>query len=40
MVVEVKTAARIVDLGLTDYAAAYALQLRLVEKRRSGTVCR
>lgn len=31
-------AARVVDLGLTDYAAAYALQLELVEKRRSGTV--
>lgn len=30
--------ARIVDLGLTDYAAAYALQLELVEKRRNGTV--
>jgi lipoyl(octanoyl) transferase len=37
-VVEVKTAARIVDLGLTDYAAAYDLQLRLVEKRRNGSV--
>lgn len=32
----VKKAARIVDLGLTDYAAAYALQLDLVERRRSG----
>ncbi len=32
----VKRAARIVDLGLTDYAAAYALQLDLVERRRSG----
>ena len=31
-------AARVVDLGVTDYAAAYALQLELVEKRRSGTV--
>jgi lipoyl(octanoyl) transferase len=37
-VAPVKTAARLVDLGLTDYAAAYALQLELVEKRRSGTV--
>jgi lipoyl(octanoyl) transferase len=37
-VVDQKTAARLVDLGLTDYAAAYALQLELVEKRRSGTV--
>jgi lipoyl(octanoyl) transferase len=37
-VVDRKTAARLVDLGLTDYAAAYALQLELVEKRRSGTV--
>ncbi len=27
-----------VDLGLVDYAAAYALQLVLVEKRRGGTV--
>ncbi len=37
--VQVKTAAaRFVDLGLTDYAAAYALQLELVEKRRSGTI--
>lgn len=34
----VKAAARVVDLGLTDYAAAYALQLALVEKRRNGTV--
>ena len=33
-----KKAARVVDLGLTDYAAAYALQLELVEKRRSGLV--
>lgn len=32
----VTRAARIVDLGLTDYAAAYALQLELVETRRSG----
>ncbi len=38
MVVQVKTAARFVELGLTDYAAAYALQLELVEKRRSGTI--
>lgn len=30
--------ARIVDLGLTDYTTAYALQLELVEKRRNGTV--
>jgi lipoyl(octanoyl) transferase len=37
-VVDRKTAARLVDLGLIDYAAAYALQLELVEKRRSGTV--
>jgi lipoyl(octanoyl) transferase len=29
-------AAALVDLGLTDYAAAYALQLDLVEKRRNG----
>ncbi len=29
-------AAALVDLGLTDYAAAYALQLALVEKRRKG----
>ncbi len=35
--VEVKKAARLLDLGLTDYAATYALQLELVEKRRSGT---
>lgn len=32
------TAARVVDLGLTDYAAAYSLQLELIERRRSGTV--
>lgn len=38
MVIPVPTAARMVDLGLVDYAAAYALQLGLVEKRRSGTV--
>lgn len=31
-----KMAAALVDLGVTDYAAAYALQLGLVEKRRSG----
>ncbi len=31
-----KLAAGIVDLGLTDYAAAYALQLALVEQRRGG----
>jgi lipoyl(octanoyl) transferase len=37
-VVQVKTVARFVDLGLTDYAAAYALQLELVEKRRRGTI--
>ena len=29
-------AAALVDLGLTDYAAAYDLQLALVEKRRKG----
>lgn len=29
-------AAALVDLGVTDYAAAYALQLGLVDKRRSG----
>lgn len=29
-------AAALVDLGLADYAAAYALQLDLVEKRRNG----
>lgn len=38
MVIPVPTAARMVDLGLVDYAAAYALQLDLVEKRRGGTV--
>ncbi len=38
MVSDVNTAARMVDLGLTDYAAAYALQLRLVEKRRNGSL--
>ena len=32
----VKEAAGLVDLGLIDYAAAYSLQLALVEKRRSG----
>ncbi len=31
-----KEAAGLVDLGPTDYAAAYCLQLALVEKRRSG----
>lgn len=31
-----QAAAGIVDLGLVDYAAAYSLQLALVEKRRSG----
>jgi len=31
-------AARLVDLGLTDYRAAYELQQRLVERRRNGTV--
>ncbi len=31
-----KVAEGIVDLGLIDYAAAYALQLALVEKRRGG----
>ncbi len=36
--VQLNTAARLVDLGMTDYAAAYALQLDLVEKRRSGTI--
>ena len=30
-------AAAMVDLGVTDYAAAYSLQLALVEKRRNGT---
>jgi lipoyl(octanoyl) transferase len=35
-VVSEKLAAGIVDLGLTDYAAAYALQLAMVEKRRGG----
>lgn len=34
---EVNKTARLLDLGLTDYSAAYALQLKLVEKRRSGT---
>lgn len=34
----VQTAARLVDLGLTDYAAAYAWQLELVKKRRCGTL--
>lgn len=38
MVISVPTAARMVDLGLVDYAAAYGLQLDLVEKRRGGTV--
>jgi len=38
MVISVPTAARMVDLGLVDYAAAYALQLDLVERRRGGTV--
>ncbi len=33
-----KKTARVVDLGMTDYAAAYALQLELVEKRRCGLV--
>jgi len=33
-----KKVARIVDLGLTNYAAAYKLQLELVKKRRNGTV--
>lgn len=31
-----KQAAGLVDLGLIDYAAAHALQLALVEKRRNG----
>ncbi len=31
-----KVAVSIVDLGLIDYAAAYSLQLALVEKRRGG----
>lgn len=31
-----KKAAGLVDLGLIDYAAAYSLQLALVERRRSG----
>lgn len=33
-----KKVARIVDLGMTDYAAAYTLQLKLIDKRRNGTV--
>jgi lipoyl(octanoyl) transferase len=36
--VSLQPAVRLVDLGLTDYAAAHALQLALVEKRRYGTV--
>ena len=32
-------AAALVDLGYTDYVAAYGLQLGLVEKRRQGTAC-
>ncbi len=32
-----QTAGRLVDLGKTDYAAAYRLQLALVEKRRRAT---
>lgn len=38
LVAKRKTAARIVDLGVSDYAAAYHLQLALVEKRRRATV--
>ena len=33
-----KKTTRIVDLGLTDYAAAYTLQLELIDKRRNGTL--
>ncbi len=33
-----KKVARIVDLGMTDYVAAYTLQLKLIDKRRNGTV--
>jgi lipoyl(octanoyl) transferase len=36
-VASVKKTAGLVDLGLTDYGAAYGLQLALVEKRRHGT---
>jgi len=37
MTLQLTSAARLVDLGLTDYAAAYALQLALVDRRRGGT---
>lgn len=33
-----KPAARLVNLGLSDYAATYRLQLALVEKRRRGEI--
>jgi lipoyl(octanoyl) transferase len=33
-----KKVARIVDLGLTDYSATYALQLELVDKRQNSLV--
>lgn len=35
---KLKTAARLVDLGMSDYRAAYRLQQELVEKRRSGVI--
>jgi lipoyl(octanoyl) transferase len=34
----VKMSARIVNLGLTDYAEVHALQVELIEKRRNGTL--
>lgn len=37
MVRESLVAARLVDLGQVDYAAAYALQQQLVERRRGGS---
>lgn len=37
-VARVKKVARMVDLGLTDYAATYNLQLKLVKKRRHGSL--
>ena len=33
-----KMSARIVDLGVTDYAEVHALQVELIEKRRNGTL--
>ena len=33
-----KKVAQIIDLGMTDYAEAYTLQLKLIDKRRNGTV--